>query len=317
MSPMLNKSIRILNFDDSIITQARIMSSYKTEILGLTDFASRARLWMNNKTREAIKERIQGSDKSSITFLGSGDFHHVSNVLINEVEGEFSLIIFDFHPDWDTLPPRFGCGSWVSTALKNKNILKCILIGVSSADISSGRMQTASLGSLKNDRLDIYPYLHQPSLVFLKNIPENISLKIKRGPFYNKIYWSQLKASKLEEFFLSLLKRLPSQRAYISIDKDCLKRDYALTNWEEGCFSLEELLVMLKAIKENLDVVGMDIVGDYSQVAIRGKTKNILSRLDHPKHIAAQASLPPDITAINESTNLKILDLFYNSYGSS
>ncbi len=306
---MLNKSIRILNLDDSLTRQQRLISQYKCEIIDLSYLGPRARLWINERTMKEIDGRIQGSAKDSITFLGSGDFHHISHILINQFEEPFSLIIFDFHPDWDTLPPRFGCGSWLTQTLKNKNILKCILIGVSSSDISSWWVHSGNLDSLTDNRVEIYPYSHKPSLAFFKKIPANISIKIEKGFFYNKIYWNELKGKNLTEFFPALLKRLPTKQVYSSIDKDCLKKEYALSNWEEGHISLEELLLMLKLIKENLDIVGMDITGDYSRISLAGTCKRFFSKLDHPKNINAEKFPESFISATNEETSLKILQL--------
>ncbi len=306
---MLNKSIRILDFDGSIVKQQNLISRYKTEIIDLKGLGPAVRLWMNKKTKNEIEERIRGSTKDSITFLGSGDFHHISSILINQFYKPFSVIIFDFHPDWDTLPPRFGCGSWVNQVLKSKNIEKFILIGVSSDDISSGYVQSGNLDSLKDNRVEIYPYAHKPSLAFFKRIPENVSFRFNKHLLFNKIYWNELKDKNLKDFFLSLLKRIPTKEVYLSIDKDCLRKDYALTNWEEGHLSLDELLLILKLIKENLDIVGADIVGDYSKICIKSKFKSICSYFDHPKAQTANKLPESVIAAINEETNLKILEL--------
>ena len=108
---------------------------------------------MSAKTSALISQRIINSPKNRITFLGSGDFHHISSNLINQFNQPCSLIVFDYHPDWDILPPRKGCGSWVSEVLKNKNIKKIILIGVSSSDISTLNIQSANLASLKDNRV--------------------------------------------------------------------------------------------------------------------------------------------------------------------
>ncbi len=306
---MLNKSIRILNLDDSVVKQQNLVSRYKAEIIDLKDLAPNARLWMNKKTKGEIEKRIRGSSKDSVTFLGSGDFHHMSSILINQLHKPTSVIIFDFHPDWDTLPPRLGCGSWVNQILKNKNVQKCILIGVSSDDISSGYVQSGNLGSLKDNRVEIYPYAHKPSRAFFKRIPQNLSFKIKKRLLFNEIYWNELKNKNLKDFVLAILKRIPTKEVYISIDKDCLKRNYALTNWEEGCLSLDELELMLKLIKENLDIAGVDITGDYSKVHIKNKFKRILSYFDHPRELIANKFSEPEVTAVNEETNLKIMEL--------
>lgn len=306
---MLDKSIRILNFDDSIIKQKNLLSQYENKALDLKDLGMSARYWVSPKVRSLIESRIQNSARNSITFIGSGDFHHITELLVAKFNEPISVISFDFHPDWDTLPPRFGCGSWVSEVLKRKNILKFVLLGVSSKDISNFNIQGANLSSLKDDRLDIYPYSHRPSLVFPKKIPKNVSVRIENRIFFSKIYWDELKNKKLEDFFQNLLKRMPTKEVYVSIDKDCLSNDYSLTNWEEGGFSLDELLLFLKMIKENLDIVGLDITGDYSPISVKGTFKKIASYLDHPKGIPANALPGSFITERNEDTNLKILQL--------
>jgi len=207
------------------------------------------------------------------------------------------------------LPPRLGCGSWVSATMKGAPVLKAVLIGVSSHDISSFWIQTGDLGLLKDDRVEIYPYSHPPSSTFLKKIPKNISVETKTGFLFNRIRWSELRGKDLSRFFSDILKRLPAKRVYISIDKDCLRREYALTNWEEGMMSLEELLLMLRLIRENLDIAGVDILGDYSEIDIKGVVKGMASRLDHPKDFSARGLTESCISARNEETNLRITDI--------
>lgn len=117
-----------------------------------------------------------------------------------------------------------------------------------------------------------------------------------------------MKGRDLKDFLPGLLKRLSVKNVYLTIDKDCLKKEYAVTNWEEGMFSLDELLLMLRMIRENADIVGADITGDYSEISIKGSVKRFLSDLDHPKSIAADGLSDDLITAVNEKTNLRILE---------
>ncbi len=133
---MLDKGICVLNFDNSIIRQQKLLSQYPAEIIDFTSLASSARLFIRTALRKKISDILGPKMKKSPVFLGSGDFHHISEILISKINEPVSLIVFDFHPDWDILPPRFGCGSWVSQVLKNKNIAKCILIGMGSLDLS-------------------------------------------------------------------------------------------------------------------------------------------------------------------------------------
>lgn len=309
---MLNKSIRILNFDDSIVKQQNLISQYKAEIIDLKDLGPAVRFWMNKKTKKEIEERIRGSTKNSITFLGSGDFHHISEILISRINEPSCLIVFDFHPDWGILPPRFACGSWVKQAMENKNISKCILIGVGSDDLSWPALQTANLSSLADSRLEIYPYRHESSRIYFRRLPINCSITARRGFFSNEITWCQLEKEDLVDFTLKLIKRLPTRKVYISIDKDCLKKDYALTNWEEGFLHLDQLLIMLRLIRQNLDIIGLDVVGDYSALEISNKIKAFISKVDHPKEFTAH-NCPVDlIRSVNEQTNLAILQEIFS-----
>lgn len=305
----MNKTIRILNFDGSLIKQKNLLSSYENRVVDLTHLAAQARYWISAKTRLEIEKIINQTRKNSITFLGSGDFHHISEILISQFEEPLCVISFDFHPDWDIQPAYLNCGSWVSRILKKNNILKVVLLGASSDDISSGGIMTGNLDSLRNNRLEIYPYSHGPTAVFGRSIPENISIRLKKGLFSKTICWSELKNMNLNDFFMDLLKRIPVKNVYVSIDRDCLTSDYALTNWEEGKFSLDELLLLLKLIKENMNIIGLDVTGDYSDILVKGVFKNMLSYLDHPKNIKSKHFPESETTKINEDTNLKIMQL--------
>ena len=308
---MLSQNIRILDFDGSLTKQQNLLSRYVHQIISLKDLGPRARLWMDSCTSRNIQEYLKEDSRGAVTFFGSGDFHHLSSLLLSQFQEPLSLIVFDFHPDWDILPPRMGCGSWVTRSLRKENILKCFLIVVSSKDISYPWIQSGNLNLLKNNRLEIYPYAHGPTPVFLKKIPENISIRLEKGLLGSRIYWDEMRGKDLKEFFLSLIKRLPARNVYVSIDKDCLRNEYALTNWEEGRLSLDELLLMLRLIKENLEIVGLDITGDYSRVSVSGSLKGILSRLDHPKEVEAGKFPEEAVTSINETTNLRILDTLF------
>lgn len=305
---MLSHSIRILDLDSSLIRQEGLLKGYRNQIIDLKDIGPAARMWMPGGIRERIKETISSSDKSAVTFLGSGDFHHLSSILIGEFQQPIGVIVFDLHPDWDILPPKAACGSWVSSVLKSDNIRKLLLIGTSSEDISGFWAHTADLRSLKDDRVEIYPYAHRPTRIFFRRVPENISLKVQRGRLSQVIYWKGLKGQDPGEFLAQAIGRIGVKDVYISLDKDCLQHKFALTNWEEGKMPLDALLSMLKIIRERLNIVGMDITGEYSPVIVKGAFKRALSFLDHPKNNIAAGLPEAYVSALNTQTNLKILE---------
>jgi len=264
---------------------------------------------MNETTFSQIRASLDPQSRSLVTFLGSGDFHHIAGLLIGQFDEDISVISFDRHPDWDMMPPKISCGAWVTNVLSRSNIRKLILLGVSSGNISPNVIQTGSYDLFKNDRVELYPYQHKPTKIFLRNIPKNISINVKKGLFYNEIHWQELKDKNIAEFFLHILRRLPTKKVYVTIDKDCLRRAYSLTNWEEGHFELEDLLIMLKFIKENCDIVGIDITGDYSMVKTEGLARTVINDIGHPRHFSASGRDQAEIDSVNEATNIRILEL--------
>lgn len=306
---MLDKKIRILNFDGSIARQKRLLSRYESELIDLTDVGPRARFLMNRADRLRVERRIPENPSRSVTFLGSGDFHHITDILISRHEEPISVIDFDFHPDWDTAFPFLHCGSWVTRAMRRRNVLKCIIFGASSLGSTLFSLQTGDLDSLKNDRIEIYPYSRKSSTVFFRAVPPNISFEVKKYPLITEIFWNELKNKNITEFFLHTIRRLPTKKVYVTVDKDCLGAGDALTNWDQGTLPLEDLLIMLKMIKENLDIVGMDIAGDYSPIRTGGIFRKLISHLGHPGETASDGVPAFSIDEVNERTNLRILDL--------
>ena len=182
-------------------------------------------------------------------------------------------------------------------------------MGVSSGDISPTFFRMGNYDSLKGDRVEIYPYQHKPTKVFFKKIPLNISAEIKRGLFFEEIHWQELKAKNIAESFLHILHRLPTDKVYVTIDKDCLKAPYSLTNWAQGRLELTELLLMLKFIKENTEIIGLDITGDYSPVKTEGVIRTAITAINHPRDFSAKGKSQSFIDSTNEATNIRILDL--------
>ncbi len=302
-------NIRILDFDGSLTKQKSLLAKHNPEIINLRDFSSSARLWMSRKIATSVKERVKNTSGRYINLIGSGDFHHLSSVILDDFKEPVSLIVFDFHPDWDILPPFIGCGSWVTRALRNPFILKTVLLGPSSADLSFPLIQTANFNSLRGNRVEIYPYALKDSRVFLRQVPLNRSIRTERTLLMTKIFWKNIQGLNLKDFLSGIIEKLPTKNVYVSVDKDCLKNEYALTNWEEGLFSLDELLMMLSLIRDKLNLIGADITGEYSACPQGSFLKSWASRLDHPKIVKARNTPPEEILAINENTNIRILSV--------
>jgi arginase family enzyme len=284
------------------------LERFEIELFDFTKLGPSVRLWMNKYDSGVLRAFLAKQPKNHITFLGSGDFHHVSGLLIEQFSEPISVIVFDNHPDWDTLPPHLGCGSWVSYILRRPNIREVVIFGPSSQDLSGFWIQTANFSAIKSGRIRIYPYAHRPTRIFFAGGLMNPSLEVEKVPLSQMIHWQQLKGRDLMEFIPWVLSSLPTKKVYLSVDKDCLRHQYALTNWEEGKLHISELTSILRWIRKNLDVVGADIAGEYSYPNVSGMIKNFCSRLDHPREYTAKDKFTEFINNTNEHTNTRLLE---------
>ena len=61
---------------------------------------------------------------------------------------------------------------------------------------------------------------------------------------------------------------------YISIDKDVLSEDYAITDWDQGDMTIDEMIDLLKDIAKDRQIIGVDICGDSGEYAENGACIN-------------------------------------------
>jgi len=287
---MLSRRVRILNLDDSVTRQAEFLAEVDATTVDLTALGPSARLWANRIQADAIRQSLDPELKNAVTFLGSGDYHYVSALLLEQFREPVSLVVFDHHPDWDRLPPRHGCGAWVSRALEQTNVAQVVLVGNASADLSFPSVVTGNWGALRSRRVVQLPYEDPRRQVWP----------------WTGLPWHALKADPAG-IFAGAIDQLPCRQVYVSIDKDCLTAPYALTNWEEGSLTLELLLSFLEKLRQECEIVGLDVTGDHSSATIPGWWKSWCSDFDHPKDCSALGRSPEEIARVNGLTNRRIV----------
>lgn len=313
MQQLSKTSIRILDFDSSLTRQKKLIEKYKSppyslQHIDLLDLGLRVRGWANKHDINALRRELNLVDKNKLTFFGSSDFHHISSLLIEQFQEDFCVVVFDFHPDLDSLPPSFSCGSWVNLCARQQAVKKIIQLGPSSQDLDFTDNFTFNFSWFKDSRIEIYPYYHQPSRMLFKNLRNNHFIHTKPAGFFQEVSWQNLKDENIGQFISALIDRLPSKNAYISIDKDCLIWDDAVTNWEPGLVKLDWLLSALQAFKDKANIIGADVCGDYSPIKATTPFKKFCISWDHPKQSAEEMN-PEKINEINQAANLRITDL--------
>ena len=306
---MLSEKVRILDFDATVAGQQALVARYRPSVVDLRDLGPRVRLWSSPANACKVSAAFDPRLRNAVTFLGSGDFHHVSSLLIDQFDESITVIVIDHHPDWDILPPRLACGSWVTRVLRRPNVKKVVLLGIGSDDIAALAIQTGNLAALAHGRVEIYPCRRAPTVTLFRKVPrDNVSVRVRPGLCHDTIEWRQLQSMDLTQFISDLAGRLETKKVYVSVDKDCLRATCSLTNWEPGYLELPEVLLLLKLIREKMVIVGCDITGDYSPPVMDGKIKAFIASHDHPADFSARRQDFSDVQAVNEALNMRLLE---------
>jgi arginase family enzyme len=300
---------RVLDLDASLLEQPGLRSAIergRVRCLSLRDIADHLRIVANRAALQELERRLALDDdtrapEACVNFVGSGDFHHVTAVLLARFAEPLTVIHVDNHPDWVTWPRNFNCGGWVNRALDLPNVQRVITLGPCSADLQRPETKFANLKALESGRLEVYPWRHGPSRV-LRSYGNGASHATQDG----RIVWTTLAERPWSEFIDTLLTRVPTEAVYLTLDKDALVEADAVTNWDQGEMSVEHVLALIERITATHRLVGADVCGEYSVPAFPGWGRKFLSWADRghspPK---APASYPQ-----NDFTNRRLLDAF-------
>lgn len=185
--------------------------------------------YLSEDTKEVIKEKLKEYPLKDIHMIDSGNYHYISLLFLERIEEDFSLILFDNHPDMQR--PAFdgviSCGGWVLAAKE-------------------------TLPNLKN--------------IYIIGAEEELleeELSEGEDAFLN-VHYIKDRSSVTTDDYLELLKNDPLKRFYISIDKDVLSPEYAKCNWSQGIMTPEEIMGILNGLKQagGVSFIGADICGE-------------------------------------------------------
>jgi len=267
----------ILNFDGSISSMPDAVS------LNLTDWQERIRFAASRRAFRALEWKLESSLPSPADcgtyFLGSGDYHHISYLLIKRLRGfrrqagegqKLDVVILDNHPDNMRYPFGIHCGSWVSHLAALPFIGHIDVAGITSSDIAIAHAAENRLLPLLRGKLTYW------SVGVNVRWAHNIGLGRAFRNFAN--------IKKMSEVLLRE-RGTRSNPLYFSLDKDVLAPSAAQTNWDQGVMKRAELEIIIRALRPRM--IAADIVGEVSSYHYKSIFKRFLSRLDGQKEVSS------------------------------
>lgn len=219
-------------------------------------------------------------------FYGSGDFHHLSALWLRRLDEPFVLISFDNHPDWDVRPPRWGCGGWVNRALELPNIEKVSVWGCGNFECWWPGQMFGNRRAEREGRLEVHPWADDRSATEQR----------RQGAILRSNWRAK---------FTQFVHALAGSDVYVTIDLDCLRSEEAVTNWESGRFTANDVvwgLEQLRAAKAR--IVAGDICGAFSPPVYARAGQRFVAGMDHPK-------LPPADPEGARRVNLRALEALW------
>lgn len=256
----------ILDFDDSV----KPLSGTDAIPLGNWQEAIRfgcRKLVLNELGRELAPIL---DARPPVIFLGSGDYHHVSYLLIERLRAlgtRIQVVVFDNHPDNMRYPFGIHCGSWVWHVSRLPFVTRVHVVGITSTDVEGSRLWENHLAPLYSGKL-VYWCLQR-----------NLRAMKFFGVRHSRSFPSM--AALLDDFSATLAST--SEPVYLSIDKDVLARDIVQTNWDQGVMRLEELTAAIRMLQGR--TIASDVTGEVSSYRYRSRFKRFLNGLDRQPEI--------------------------------
>lgn len=172
---------------------------------------------------KTVIERLRKRRNRGITLIGRGNYHYASYGLLTEFSEPLTLVLFDHHSDMLEPPDD--------------------------EHISCGSWVTAALQNLPHVRKVVLIGVSERGREF---IPAAIRSKVNVLKEYN----TPVSVGQW-------LKAIPTDKVYISIDKDVMTPSEVMTDWEQGNMTLDQITTIFNAIATAKQVVGVDICGEY------------------------------------------------------
>ena len=194
----------------------------------------------------------------------SGDFHYLTALWLRRINKPITLVSFDNHPDWDIRPPKWACGGWINRALELPHVRKVTVWGCGNFECWWPHNIFGNHRAERIGKLEVHPWADDRPL----------QDRQRRGAILRENW---------RERFDQFAHAHSGADVYVTIDLDCLRSEEALTNWENGRFSMVDLVWALEKLRSSCRIVGGDVCGAFSPPVYARWKQKFASEWDHPK----------------------------------
>ena len=234
-----------LDLDDSVDPAALGLARQDAR-----DWGPRLRCFAPRAAMQQFMDQVAATLPPFVLF-GSGDFHHLTAAFLRKVRAPFNLVAFDNHPDWDVRPPYWACGGWMKRALPY--VERAAVWGCGNFELNWPSRLFGSGGVVVYGWHERYP---------------------KRGTMTRSNWQSQFEA---------FSDSLRGQNVYVTVDMDCLREEEAVTNWENGLFTVADIAWAIGVLRSRANVIAGDVCGAYSPPVYERRKQRFAAEWDHPK----------------------------------
>ncbi len=214
------------------------------------------------KTIEFFAAEV-GPQLPQLVITGSGDFHHLTGLHIRRPTRPFTLVSFDNHPDWDTRPPQWACGGWINRALEWPLVQRAAIWGCGNFELAWPGRIFRNRRLLRAGRLAVHGWAERQS-----------PATARRFDCMTRNNW--------RDRFERFASRLGGSAVYITIDIDCVRKEEAFTNWENGLFTADDVAWAVRLLAAASPLVGGDLCGAYSRPRYARWEQKLAGWWDHP-----------------------------------
>ena len=228
-----------------------------------TKWGPRLRFSTSPRTIEQFYGQIR-PQLAKLILYGSGDFHHLTGLWLRSTHEPVTLVSFDNHPDWDIRPPRWCCGGWINRALELPHVRHVAIWGCGNFECWWPGQLFGNRRAERNGDLEVHPWADGRSW----------KDRQRRGAILRENW---------RELFERFVSNLDETGVYVTIDLDCLRVEEAVTNWENGRFTVADLVWALRALRQKSRIMGGDICGAFSSPKYARAKQRFAANIDHPK----------------------------------